>query len=291
MNFFLQILISGIATGSIYGLVAVGYSVTYTTMQVLNFGLGMWVMLGAMLGFTAYVLWGLNIFVTLALVIAVTFVLAAAMERVTVRPFLLAGSSVWIMSTLAVGMLMLNGAQLIWGRDPLRMPSSLGEKTLHFFGLGIYPQELLIIAAAFVIMVLLEVFYRRTLTGKALRATAFSFDTAALMGINPEHVAILSYAISGCLAAVSGVLIAPVTTAEATMGLVLGIKAFGIAIIGGLESAKGIFLCGILYGILEGMISGYLYTGIRDIIGFSLVILLLYLKPEGLFGIKAVEKI
>jgi branched-chain amino acid transport system permease protein len=291
MDFFLQILVSGIATGSIYGLVAVGYSVTYRTMSVLNFGLGMWVMMGAMLGFMFHVTFGLNIFLTILLVLLMMLILGALMERVTVRPFLLAGSSVWIMSTLAVGMLMLNVAQLIWGRDPLRFPSSLGEKTIHILGTGIYPQELLIIAAAVVIMVLLELFYKKTLTGKALRATAYSFDAAALMGINTEHIAMLSYAVSGCLAAISGILIAPVTTAEATMGTVLGIKAFGIAIIGGLESAKGIFICGVLYGIMEGMVSGYLYTGIRDIIGFSLVILLLYLKPEGLFGIKSVEKI
>lgn len=291
MNFFLQILVSGLATGSIYGLVAVGYSVTYTTMSVLNFGLGMWVMMGAMLGFTFYVMWGINIILSLCMVIAVVFLGALLMERVSVRPFVLAGSSVWIMSTLAVGMLMLNAAQLIWGRDPLNFPSSLGEETISIFGIGIYPQELLIIVAGFVIMGLLEFFYHKTLTGRALRATAFSFDTAALMGINTEHIALLSYAMSGCLAAVSGVLIAPVTTAEASMGTVLGIKAFGIAIMGGLESARGIFLCGILYGIFEGLLSGYLYTGIRDIIGFSLVILLLFLKPEGLFGIKSVEKI
>jgi branched-chain amino acid transport system permease protein len=260
-------------------------------MSVLNFGLGMWVMMGAMLGYTFYVWWHLNIFLSLALVIAVVFVVALIMERVSVRPFLLAGSSVWIMSTLAVGMLMLNGAQLIWGRDPLQFPSSLGEETISVYGIGVYPQELLIIVAAVVIMILLEFFYRKTLTGRALRATAFSFDTAALMGINTERIALLSYGISGCLAAISGVLIAPVTTAEASMGTVLGIKAFGIAIIGGLESARGIFICGLLYGVLEGLLSGYLYTGIRDIIGFSLVILLLFFKPEGLFGIKAVEKI
>lgn len=291
MSFFLQILVSGVATGSIYGLVAVGYSVTYTTMSVLNFGLGMWVMLGAMLGLTLYVTWGLNILFVLAIVIMAVYGLAAVMERVTVRPFVVAGSSVWIMSTLAVGMLMLNAAQLIWGRDPLRFPSVVGEQPIRVLGLGIYPQEVLIIVAAIVIMLLLDVFYKRTLTGKALRATAFSFDAAALMGINTDHIARLSYGLSGCLAAVSGILIAPVTTAEATMGTVLGIKAFGIAVIGGLESPKGIFLCGVLYGVLEGMLSGYLFTGIRDIIGFSLVICLLYLKPEGLFGIKSVEKL
>jgi branched-chain amino acid transport system permease protein len=291
MRFFFTLLISGIATGSIYGLVAVGYSLTYATMNVLNFGLGMWVMLGAMLGFTFYVSWGLNIFITLFLVIVVVFIFAALMEQVSVHPFVMAGSLVWIMSTLAVGMLIINGAQLIWGREPLPFPSSLGRKAVKIFDIGIYPQELLIIGAALLIMVLLELFYKKTLTGKALRATAFNMDTAALMGINTTFIAILSYAISGSIAGTAGVLIAPITLAEATMGTVLGVKAFGIAIIGGLESAKGIFICGILYGVMEGMISGYLYSGIRDIIGFSIVILLLFFRPQGLFGIKAVEKV
>jgi len=291
MRFFLTILISGIATGSIYGLVAVGYSITYTTMNILNFGLGMWVMLGAMLGFTCYVWWGLNIFLSLFLVIVFIFLFAVLMERISVHPFVMAGSYVWIMSTLAVGMLMINGAQLIWGREPLPFPSSLGKTAIKFSGIGIYPQELLIIAAALLIMILLEVFYKKTLTGKALRATAFNLDMAALMGINTTFISLLSYSISGGIAGTAGVLIAPITLAEATMGTVLGVKAFGIAIIGGLESAKGIFICGILYGVVEGMISGYLYSGIRDIIGFSIVILLLFLRPQGLFGIRTIEKV
>ena len=280
MNFFLQILISGIGTGCIYGLVGVGYSITYNTMNVLNFGLGMWVMMGAMLGYTAHVLWGLTIFLTLAFVIAVVFLMAVLAERVSVRPFVMAGSSVWIMSTLAVGMLMLNAAQLIWGRNPLMFPSSLGDEPIHFGEIGMYPQELLIIGGAMVLMVLLELFYRKTLTGKALRATAFSMDVASLMGINPMRMAVFSYALAGCLAAFVGLLIAPVTLAEATMGTVLGIKAFGIAIVGGLDSAKGIFITGILFGVLEGLLSGYLYTGIRDIIAFSLVIAVLFGWPQ-----------
>jgi branched-chain amino acid transport system permease protein len=291
MSFFLQILISGITTGCIYGLVGVGYSITYNTMNVLNFGLGMWVMAGAMLGYTFHVLWGLNIFLTLALVIAVIFLMAVIAERISVRPFVLAGSSVWIMSTLAVGMLMLNGAQLIWGRNPLMFPSSLGDAALHIGDIGIYPQELLIISGALVLMVLLELFYRKTLTGKAMRATAFSMDIASLMGINPMRIAVLSYTLAGCIAGLVGVLIAPVTLAEATMGTVLGIKAFGIAIVGGLDSAKGIFITGIFFGVLEGLLSGYLYTGIRDIIAFSLVIVVLFFKPQGIFGKRLVEKV
>jgi branched-chain amino acid transport system permease protein len=291
MSFFLQILISGIGTGCIYGLVGVGYSITYNTMNVLNFGLGMWVMAGAMLGFTAHVLWGLNIFLTFAFVIAAVFLMAVLAERVSVRPFVMAGSSVWIMSTLAVGMLMLNGAQLIWGHNPLMFPSSLGDESIHFGGIGMYPQELLIIVGAIVLMVLLELFYKKTLTGKALRATAFSMDVASLMGINPIRMAVFSYALAGCLAAFVGVLIAPVTLAEANMGTVLGIKAFGIAIVGGLDSAKGIFITGILFGVLEGLLSGYLYTGIRDIIAFSLVIVVLFVRPQGIFGKNVMEKV
>jgi branched-chain amino acid transport system permease protein len=248
-------------------------------------------MLGAMLGLTFHVWWGQNIFITLLLVIVTILLLAILMELISVHPFAMAGSDVWIMSTLAVGMLMINGAQLIWGREPIPFPAIFGEDPVKILGIGIYPQEIVIVAAAFLIMIILEIFYKKTLTGKAIRATAFRFDTAALMGINITFIAILTYAISGCIAATAGVLIAPVTLVEATMGTILGIKAFGIAIIGGLESAKGIFICGLLYGVMEGLLSGYLYSGIRDIIGFSVVILILFIKPQGVFGKKVIEKV
>lgn len=291
MTFLLQILLSGIATGCIYGLVGVGYSITFTTMQVLNFGLGMWVMAGAMLGYTFYVAWGLGFFVSLVFVVAVVFVLGCVAERISVRPFVVAGTEVWIMSTLAVGILMLNLAQIIWGRNPLMFNSPLGDEFVTIGDVGVFPQELLIIASALLIMALLDIFYTRTLTGKAMRAVAFNMGTASLMGINARRMAVLSYAGAGCLAAISGVLIAPITLAEATMGTMLGVKAFGIAIVGGLDSAKGVFLTGIAFGLLEGLLSGYLYTGIRDIISFSLVILVLFWKPQGLLGRKKAEKI
>ena len=140
-------------------------------------------------------------------------------------------------------------------------------------------------------MLLLELFYRKTLTGKAMRAVAFNMDIASLIGVNSRRMAILSYAGAGCLAAIAGVLIAPITLAEATMGTMLGVKAFGIAIVGGLDSIKGIFLTGILFGVLEGLLSGYFYTGIRDIVSFSLVIVVLFIKPQGILSKRRVEKI
>jgi len=290
MRFLVQIVLSGIATGAIYGLVAVGYSVTYATMRVLNFGLGMWVMLGAMIGYTLHVTFGLNILVTMLGMMTVLGGLGLLAERFTVLPFVRAESDVWIMSTLAVGLLFINAAELIWGRNPLAIPPFLGKDPIKFAGIGVYPQEILIVIVACAVMVALDVFYQYTLLGKAFRATASSTEVAGLMGINTRRIASLAYALAGCLAGFAGLLVAPVTLAEPQMGTILGLKAFAIAIIGGLEAGRGIFVCGLLYGVLEGLLSGYLYTGIRDIIGFTLMIFVLFVRPNGLFGRRTEER-
>lgn len=290
MRFLVQIVLSGIATGAIYGLVAVGYSVTYATMRVLNFGLGMWVMLGAMIGYTLHVTFGLNILVTMLGMMTVLGGLGLLAERFTVLPFVRAGSDVWIMSTLAVGLLFINAAELIWGRNPLAIRPFLGKDPINFAGIGVYPQEILIVIVACAVMVALDVFYQYTLLGKAFRATASSTEVAGLMGINTRRIASLAYALAGCLAGFAGLLVAPVTLAEPQMGTILGLKAFAIAIIGGLEAGRGIFVCGLLYGVLEGLLSGYLYTGIRDIIGFTLMIGVLFVRPNGLFGRRTEER-
>lgn len=290
MQFLIQIIISGIATGAIYGLVAVGYSITFSTMRVLNFALGMWVMIGAMIGFTLHVSLGLNLLITLLGVLAIVAVIGVIAERVTVFPFVRAGSDVWIMSTLALGLLFINIAELIWGRQPLAIPSFVGKLPIQFKGIGIYPQEILILILACGVMIALDLFLKYSLTGKAFRAAAFSPEVASLMGINTRRVSIFSYTLAGCIAAFGGFIVAPVTLAEPHMGTVLGLKAFAIAIIGGLEAGRGIFICGIVYGVIEGLLSGYLHTGIKDIIGFTLMIAFLLLRPTGLFGRPSEER-
>lgn len=290
MQFLIQIIISGIATGAIYGLIAVGYSITFSTMRVLNFALGMWVMIGAMIGYTLHVTLGLNFFITLLGLLAILAVIGVIAERVTVFPFVRAGSDVWIMSTLALGLLFINVAELIWGRQPLAIPSFLGEHPIKFKGFGIYPQEIFIVVLACAVMFALDLFLKFTLLGKAFRATAFSPEVASLMGINTRRVSIFAYTLAGWIAAFAGLIVAPVTLVEPQMGTVLGLKAFAIAIIGGLDAGRGIFLCGIIYGVIEGILSGYLYTGIRDIIGFTLMIVFLLVRPNGLFGRPTVER-
>jgi branched-chain amino acid transport system permease protein len=284
IEFFLQIAISGVATGAIYSLIAVGYSITFTTMRVLNFALGMWVMLGGMLTYTVHVVLGLNLFIALAAIVVAMVVLGWIAERVSVFPFVRAGSDAWIMSTLAVGFLFINVAELIWGLSPKPVTPYLGAQVVRFGPFAVFPQQLLVIVSALVIFLLLHLFYYRTLAGKALRATAHNSEVANLMGINTRWVCVLSYVLTSVLAGVSGLIVVPITLAEPQMGTVLGLKAFAIAIIAGLDSPRGILLCGLAYGAIEALLAGYFYTGIRDILGFSLMILALFAKPEGLFG-------
>jgi branched-chain amino acid transport system permease protein len=284
MYFFFQIALSGVATGAIYGLIAVGYSLTFMTTKALNFALGMWVMLGGMLTYSLIVLHGFAPLLVLPIVVAALFGLGFVAERFSVMPFLRAGSDVWVMSTLAVGFLMIDFAEIVWGRSPSPVPPLLGKTPIYLGSISILPQQLIIIIAAFATFVALDLFYRRTLFGKAFRAVAHSAEVSGLMGINARAVQAVSYAAAAALAGFAGFLVVPLTLAEPQLGTVLGLKAFAIAIIAGLAAPRGILVCGLAYGAFEALISGYFYTGIRDILGFSLMILALFLKPEGIFG-------
>lgn len=290
MYFFFQVGLSGLATGAVYGLIAVGYSLTFITTKVLNFALGMWVMLGGMLTYSLQVQYGVHPLVVLVLVPSLLFLLGLIAERFTVLPFLRAGSDVWVLSTLAVGLLFIDMAELIWGRSPTPVPSYFGKTPIMIGQVSILPQQILVIATACAIFIALDLFYRRTLMGKAFRAVAHSPEVSGLMGINRRFVQATSYAAAAALAGVAGVMVVPLTLAEPQLGTVLGLKAFAIAIIAGLGAPRGILVCGLFYGAFEALVSGYLFTGIRDILGFSLMILALYLKPEGLFGKRQEER-
>jgi branched-chain amino acid transport system permease protein len=284
VQFFLQVALSGIATGAIYGLIAVGYSLTFMTTKVLNFALGMWVMIGGMLTYSLIARMGLSPILALPVVMVSLFVLGVVAERVSVYPFLRAGSDVWVMSTLAVGLLFIDFAELIWGRSPTPVPSYVGSEPLRIGPIVMLPQQVLILGTAILLFLLLEYFYRQTLLGKAFRAVAHSAETASLMGINSRLIQLTSYAVAAALAGLAGFMVVPLTLAEPQLGTVLGLKAFAIAIIAGLGAPGGILLSGLAYGALEGLISGYLNTGLRDILGFSLMILVLFIRPEGLFS-------
>jgi len=286
-----QLIFSGIALGMIYATVAFGYQLTFATSDTLNFGQGEALMLGALVGLSLTNA-GVNYWLVLPLVCVFGALQGSLVELIGVRPAIKIKSEFgWIMSTIALGIIFKNVAENVWGRDQMPFPSPLPEAPLHFLGANVLPRELLIVVGALVMMLAVEFFNRRTIYGKAVVATFNDRDAAKLMGINTGLVITFSYALSSMTAAVAGVLVAPITLAGAQMGGTLGLKAFAVAIIGGLTSGMGIVVGGIILGVVEKLSGFYISTGYQDVPGLVLLLIVLAIKPAGLFGKTAIKKV
>ena len=299
MNILAQLIVSGIVVGMIYGVIAFGYQLTFATSKTLNFGQGEALTLGALAGLT--LVWfltarGLNIglayILMLPLVVVFGMAQGAVVERLGVRQAIKNKSEAgWIMATIALGIIFRNLAENAWGRDALKFPSPLPEVAVVVGPVRIQPMEIVIVVGALAMMLAVEAFNRRSIFGKAVVATASDRDAAGLMGINTGLVITFSYALSSMAAAFAGVLIAPITLASATMGGVLGLKAFAVAIIGGLSSGLGVVVGGLILGITETFTGYYISTGYKDVPGLVLLLLVLALKPTGLFGKAVIRKV
>ena len=292
MEILLQLIYSGIALGMIYAVIAFGYQLTFATSDTLNFGQGDALMLGALVGLTLVDVLQINYWIALPIVGIFGLLQGAFVEAIGVRPAIKIKSEFgWIMSTIALGIIFKNVAENVWGRDDLRFPSPLPEAPMKVFGANVLPMEILVIVGAVLMMLAVEFFNRKTIYGKAVVATFNDRDAAKLMGINTGLVITFSYALSSMSAAFAGVLIAPLTLTGATMGSVLGLKAFAVAIIGGLTSGMGIIIGGIILGVAETTTGFYISTGYKDVPGLVLLLLVLAVKPAGLFGKSASKKV
>ena len=290
MTIFLQLVASGVAIGMIYAAIAFGYQLTFATSKTLNFGQGEALALGALFGLTLAPFTGYWLMIPMVLVFG--FALGAVVERLAVRPAVKIKSEYgWIMATIALGIIFRNLAENIWGRDDLKFPSPLPEEALQVGGIRMLPMELLIVGGALLMMLGVEVFNRKSIWGKAVIATSNDIDAAGLMGINTKRVITLSYSISAMTAAFAGVLVAPVTLTGATMGAVLALKAFAVAIIGGLESGLGVIVGGLILGIAETLTGFYVSTGYKDVPGLILLLVVLSIRPVGLFGKAVIRKV
>ena len=296
---YAQLIVSGIAVGMIYGVIAFGYQLTFSTSKTLNFGQGEALMLGALVGLstvTYLISLGLGRLPAYLLMIPVVMgfglIQGSVVELLGVRQAIKTKSEAgWIMATIALGIIFSNMAENIWGRDDLKFPSPLSEQPLKILGVQILPMEIVIVIGAIAIMLLVEVFNRRSIYGKAVVATAADRDAAGLMGINTNRVITFSYALSSMIAGIAGVLVAPVTLTGATMGSALGLKAFAVAIIGGLSSGFGVVVGGLIIGITENLTGYFISSGYKDVPGLILLLLVLSLKPSGLFGKSAIKKV
>ncbi len=286
-----QYFLSGLAIGGIYALVALGFHIMWSAAKAVNFAHGDTLMLGAVLtimGMDA----GLPMPVAALISVIISCIFGVLLERFAVRPFAKSAASIgWMLTTIAVGIMLEALVTMQFGGFSRPLPSPGVAQAISIFGAGVYPQELAIPAFAVAVMLAFGWMQRRTLIGRAMQAVAFDRNAAALMGINVSGVFSLSFAIAAALGGAAGILIAPVTQASATMGLILGLKGFAVAIIGGITSAHGVVIAGLAFGIIEKFVEGYISTAARDIVGFSLTIFVLLLFPQGLFGKREVFKV
>ena len=290
MQIFFQLLVSGIAVGMIYGVIAFGYQLTFATSKTLNFGQGEALMLGALVGLSVVPFTGYWLMLPIVLVFGL--VQGGIVERLGVRQAIRKGSEAgWIMATIALGIIFRNLAENIWGHEDLKFPSPLPETPIDVGGVRVLPMEIAIVLGAIALMLAVEVFNRRSVFGKAVVATSNDREAAGLMGINTGLVITFSYALSSLTAAFAGVLVAPVTLTGATMGSALGLKAFAVAIIGGLSSGLGVVVGGLILGVAETMTGFYISTGYKDVPGLLLLLLVLSVKPSGLFGKATIKKV
>jgi branched-chain amino acid transport system permease protein len=286
-----QAVASGLSIGAIYALIAQGYYITFITTAALNFGQGEFLMIGALVGLTCHVTLGLPYAVAALGAIAVTGLMGVALERFAIRPLLRHALSLsWVLSTVAVSIILKNLAVFLWGPQKLPFPSPLGDKAVFLGAAGIFPQEILVIVVALGTMLGVQVFLKRATLGKALIAVAHNRNAAAVMGINVPVMVVFAFSLSSALAGLGGILIAPITFAEAYMGTVPGIKAFAAAIIGGLENPIGILIGGIAVGLLEQFF-GLINSNLKEGITFFIILLILAARPTGLLGRKTIEKV
>jgi branched-chain amino acid transport system permease protein len=283
--------ISGLGLGSMYGLIALGFHVTYVVSNTVNFSQGSAMMLGAVLGYTFAVTLGWPLPLAVALALAACALFGAVIERTLVRPFVDRGSNAWLMATVAGGIVLDNLVLFTFGKEPRGFPSVLATKPVEVFGAGVYPLQLVIPAAGIAIAVLLQLVFSRTRLGKALLAVVQNADAAKLMGINARLAVTVSFMISTALAGLAGLLIAPLFSVHSDMGTLFGIKAFAVAILGGIASASGVMLAGLVYGLIEALVTALFGSVYTQIVVFTVVILALAVMPNGLLGRAAVNKV
>lgn len=284
-------LITGLGLGSMYGLLALGYYVTYSVSETVNFAQGSSMMLGAVVCYSFSVTFGWNLPSSIAIALIACAIWGVMVERFAVRPFVRGGSNMWLMSTVAAGIVLENVALFTFGKEPRMLPSILPVRPIPIGETGILPLQILIPVVGLLLGVALHLVSRRTKQGKAMLAVVQNPDASRLLGINVQATIVAAYIVSTVFAGIAGILIAPLFNVSSDMGTMFGIKAFAVAILGGITSAWGVMVAGIIYGIIESMITALFGSPYTHILTFTVVIIVLALMPNGLFGRAGVKKV
>lgn len=322
MSTFLQQLINGVSLGAIYSLIALGYTMVYGVLKLINFAHGDVYMVGAFMGY--YIANGLGArgaqmlgqsadgliargllgsgamepslitaLVVMLLAMAICAALGVIIERFAYRPVRKYSRLTALITAIGVSLLLENGGQVVFGADPKFFPELFKKRNIDLFGgASINSADIIVLVIAVALMIGLQFVVFRTKTGRAMRAVSFNLQSAKLMGINTDRIIMFTFALGSALAAAAGVLVAiRIPRIDPLMGIIVGLKAFVAAVLGGIGNIPGAVLGGLLIGITETMVVGYLSPTYKDAVAFAILILILLFRPSGLLGSVSQEKV
>jgi len=281
---FFQYVLTGITVGAIYALVALGYNAIYNVTEVINFAQGEFVVLGGLVMVFAVNSLHLSILTGFVFSVAVVAFLGAFMERFTIQPLQNASVLTLIIITIAVSIIFRGLAMLVWGRDPYSLKAFSNHPPIHVFNAIIQPQALWVLAITSMVVVLLSLFFKYTMFGKAMLACADNPDASRLMGIPVKKMILVSFILSAAMGAIAGIVITPISLMEYDRGALLGLKGFGASVLGGLGSFSGAVVAGLVLGLIEALCAGYLSSGYKDAVALIVLLLVLFIRPSGLFA-------
>jgi branched-chain amino acid transport system permease protein len=284
-------LVSGLGLGSMYGLLALGFYVTYAVSSTVNFAQGSSMMLGAVFAYTFAVKLGWHFIPAAAISLVLCAGYGLVVELIAVRPFARRGSNAWLMATVALGIIADNTVLFTFGKEPRGFVLPWASEGLTVLGIHVSKMQLAIPVFGLGLAAVLHWFARRTKYGKAMLAVVQNTDAARLMGINVPLAIMAAYALSTAFAGAAGIMIAPLFNVHSDMGTLFGLKAFAVAILGGITSAWGVMLAGLLFGLVESLITAFLGSSYTQILTFTLVIVALAIVPNGLFGRPQLKKV
>ncbi|HEX2113534.1 MAG TPA: branched-chain amino acid ABC transporter permease [Alphaproteobacteria bacterium] len=290
MSGFLQFLFSGITVGAIYALVGLGFAIIYNASHVINFAQGEFVMLGGM-GTVFLMFAGLPMIVAAPLAICLVVLVGLLLEKFAVEPARNATVVTLIIITIGASILIRGIVEVTFGKDFYRLPAFTGESAIMIGGAALQPQSLWILGVLAIVVAALRWFFQRTKLGKAILATSYNPLAAQLVGIETRTILLVSFGLSAALGALAGILTAPITLTRYDIGIMLGLKGFAAAILGGLGSSYGAVAGGLLLGVIEAMSAGYISSAYKDAVAFVIILGVLFFMPRGLFGAQRTERV